>query len=195
MAWVVTATVTTAALTGYSAYASAEAANEQADNQAEAANRKYRLESGVASNQMEEQQVNAMSEMTEVSRAFLQAKSTAEAQRAESGVSGVSAQRAKAVMSTKESEAKGKVAREIDTNVVNIAQGMLASKIDTESIIADANSKKRNVMFDTIIGGIQGGLQGYSMGKSLSGGSASTKSIADTSQGSSWNKYNSQIRA
>lgn len=160
---------TSMAIAAYSAYSSAEAANEQADNQTEAANRKYRLESGVATNQMEEQQVNAMSEMTEVSRAFLQAKSTAEAQRAESGVSGVSAQRAKAVMSTKESEAKGKVAREIDTNVVNIAQGMLASKIDTESIIADANSKKRNVMFDTLMGGVQGGLQGYSLGKSLSG--------------------------
>lgn len=167
MAWFVTGTMV--AVSAYSAYSSASSANESAEMQQANAERKYRLESGTAVNQMEEQQSIAMQEMTEVSRAFLKAKSTAEAQQAESGVAGVSAQRAKSVMNTKEGEAKGKVAQEIDTNVINIAQGMLASKIETEGIIQEAESKKRNVMFDTVLGGIQGALSGYSMGKSAGG--------------------------
>lgn len=181
------------------AYTSSSAANATANAQSEAqienANRKYRLESGVSNQQMEEQQGLAMEKMTEISREFLKVKSTAEAQQAESGVAGVSAERIKAVTSTKESEAKGKVAKEINTNVVNIAQGMLASKIETEGIIADAKARMnpKNVMFDTIMGGIQGGIQGYSMSKSMLGGLES-KSIADTSQGYSWNQYNSTIR-
>lgn len=180
MAWVITATVTSAALTGYSAYSATNAANDAADAQQDNARRKYLLESGVASNQMEEQQSIAMEQMTEVSREFLKAKSAAEAQQAESGVAGVSAQRAKMVMTTKEGEAKGKVAKEVDTNVINIAQGMLASKIDTDAIIAEAQSKKKNVAFETILGGIQGGLQGYSLGKSLGGTSTtSTQSLAE----------------
>lgn len=157
---------TMVAVSAYAAYSSSKATNDAADAQQANADRKYKLEAGVTVNQMEEQQSIAMQEMTEVSRAFLKAKSTAEAQQAESGVAGVSAQRAKSVMNTKESEAKGKVAQAINTNVINIAQGMLASKIETEAIIQEAESKKRNVMFDTVLGGIQGGLQGYSMGKS-----------------------------
>ena len=170
---------TMVAIAGYSAYSSAEAANDAADATKENARRKYLLESGVASNQMEEQQSIAMEQMTDVSREFLKAKSTAEAQQAESGVAGVSAQRAKMVMTTKEGEAKGKVAKEVDTNVINIAQGMLASKIDTEAIIAEAQSKKKNVAFETVLGGLQGGLQGYSMSKSI-GGSSTTTDYGET---------------
>lgn len=156
-----------AAMSAYSANQAGRSANRQSRLAQENADRKYRLESGISEQQMEEQNQMALEQMTEVSREFLKAKSTLEAQRAESGVAGVTQQRIKANVATKESEAKGKVAKEINTNIVNIAQGMLAKKIDTDAIIREAESKKRNVALDTVLGGIQGGLQGYSMGKSV----------------------------
>ena len=175
-----------------SAYSSAEAANNQADAQSEAANRKYRLESGVAENQMDEQQSIALQQMTKVNREYMVAKSTAKAQQADMGVAGVSADRGKSVMRTKASEAKGEVASEVDTNVINIAQGMLASKIEAENTIADANAKRRNALFDTVIGGIQGGVQGYGMGKSIAsggGGGTLASQTPTTSSLSSPSKY------
>ena len=46
---------------------------------------------------------------------------------------------------------------------------MLANKIDTEAIMAQASAyNKHNVGFETLMGGIQGGLQGYSMASSFS---------------------------
>lgn len=183
------------ALSAVGAYSSASAANAQADAQAENARRKYRLESGVAENQMEEQQGIAMEQMTEVSREFLKIRGTSTVQEAETGTSGVSSQRMEMVNRGKESEAKSKIAKEVDTNIVNIAQGMLASKIEAEGIIADANASKRNVGFNTLMGAVQGGLQGYQLDKSGAFNDLFGKaSIAETSKGSSWNKYNGTIR-
>jgi len=178
---------TTAAVIGMGAMgalgasSAASSANAQADLTSEAAQRKYRLESGVATQQMDEQQSIALLKMTDISREFIQAKSTAKVQEAEMGTSGVTSERMERVMSTKASEARGAVAQEVDTNVVNIAQGMLASKIETESTIAQANASRKNVLFDSILGGIQGGLQGYSLGNSLGGTSTNPYSASTAS--------------
>ncbi len=165
MAWAVTGTM--AAMGAYSAYSGAQAANKAADTANENAKRRYMLESGVALNQMEEQNSLAMQQMTEVGRAYMKAKGEMISAQADSGVAGNVRQRIANVTNTKFSEARGKVASEIDTNVINIAQGMLASKVDTEAIMAEANAKRKNVFTDTLIGAFSGGVQGYSAGKAI----------------------------
>ena len=166
-AWAVIGT--TAAIGAYGANQSANAANDAADATALNASRRYELEAGVAQNQMDEQQQLATEKMTDVTRAFLKAKGTAKAVQAETGTSGNVSKRMRSVDRLKESEAKGKIAKEIDTNVVNIAQGMLASKIDTEATIADAMASKKNVFTSTLMGGLEGAQQGMSFASSASG--------------------------
>lgn len=118
------------------------------------ARRRYELKAGVAGQQVEEQQQQATALMTDVTRKFLAARGSAEVVRAESGVTGNVSKRLSGVQRTKESEAKGEIAKQIDTNVVNIAQGMLADKIDTEAIVAEAESRKRNVFTSAVEGAV-----------------------------------------
>jgi hypothetical protein len=164
-----------AALSAYQANEQAKAANKAADAQIANAKQRYALDSAIAENQMEEQNSIAMEKMTDVSRAFLKARGTAKVQQAESGVSGNVEQRIKSVSKLKESDAKGKIAKEVDTNNVNIAQGMLAKKIDTEAMIADADSKRQNVMLNTLVAGASGAASGYALGSSFT----QTKGIGD----------------
>ena len=168
MSGVITAVAASTAVGAYSANQSAKAQNRQARLAEENAERRYAIEAGVASQQMEEQQSIAFEKMTDVTRQFLQSQGQAVAIQAETGVSGKTAQRMEAVTRTKFSEAKGKVAQEVNTNVINIAQGMLASKVDTEALIAEARARRRNVGIDTMLGGVQGGVQGYMLGSSIS---------------------------
>lgn len=152
----------------------ADQANKRADAQAEAqernAERRYRLKSGVAKNQMEEQQGIATEKMTDITRAFLKARGQARAVQAESGVGGNIQKRIESVRKLKASEAKGKVAKEVDTNVINIAQGMLAEKIDTEALIADAQLQKKSsfeIATNLVGAGMSGFASGYNLGSSL----------------------------
>ena len=170
----------TAALGAYGANESANAANDAADATALNASRRYELEAGVAQNQMDEQQQLATEKMTDVTRAFLKAKGTAKAVQAETGTSGNVSKRMRSVDRLKESEAKGKIAKEIDTNVVNIAQGMLASKIDTEATIADAMASKKNVFTSTLTGAVSGASQGMSMASSAKGLTGASDAKVDT---------------
>ena len=156
-----------AAVGAYSSSQAASASNAAAGAAQDNAARRYEMEGNVAKNQMEEQQVIARDKMTDVTRAFLQAKGKSTAVQAESGVTGASADRINANQRSKFSEATGKVAQEVDTNVVNIAQGMLGKKVDTDAMIAEAESKKKNVYTATATGALQGGLQGYSLGSSI----------------------------
>jgi len=167
MAWMVVAVGGMAAVGAYSSSQAASANNAAASAAQDNAARRYEMEGNVAKNQMEEQQVIARDKMTDVTRAFLQAKGKSTAVQAESGVTGASADRINANQRSKFSEATGKVAQEVDTNVVNIAQGMLGKKVDTDAMIAEAESKKKNVFTATAMGALQGGLQGYSLGSSI----------------------------
>ena len=170
------------AMSAYSAYSGAKATN-QASAQAEAeAQRRYALQSSIAKNQMEEQQSIAMEKMTDISREFLKAKSQATAVQAETMVGGNTAQRISASTRSKASEAKSRVATEANTNIINIANDMLAKKIDTEAIVAQARIKRKNVGIDTIVGGVSGALQGYAMNSSLQGLSSSSNTLTPVQQ-------------
>ena len=162
---------TTTALGAYSSSQTAKAQNRASEQNAQLtrdeAQRRYVLESGIATQQMDEQSMLAMEKMTDISRAFLQAKGQAKAIQAESGVGGNVAKRAEAITRTKASEAKGQVAKEIDTNVINIANGMLANKIDTEAILAKAQANKTNVGLATLNGAMSGFSVGMSMGSGI----------------------------
>jgi len=167
MAWATTAVYVMAGAGALSAYSGASAANRAAGRAEDEAKRRYALEASSGLNQMEEQNSIAMQQMTDIGRAYLKAKGEMAAVQANSGVSGNVAQRLSGVTRTKFSEAKGKVANEATTNIVNIAQGLLANKIDAEAMIAEANSKRKNVFTSTLMGAVSGAQQGYSMGKSM----------------------------
>lgn len=159
--WVATAVIGASVVMGaVQSSQSAKAVNRQSAQAQRNADRRYALQSGVAENQMEEQQEQALEKMTDVTRKFLVAKGQATVHQAESGVSGVTQKRIEAVTRGKFSEAKSKVAKETDTNVINIAQDMLAKKIDTEALIAEAEARKKNVFSETLMGAIQGGISG-----------------------------------
>lgn len=164
---------TVAAISAYSSYSANRASNQAAGRAQENARRRYLLQSGVAKNQMEEQKMMALEKMTEVSRKFLEAKGRATVVQAETGVTGNVQKRLAGIQRTKESEVKGKVAKEIDTNVVNIAQDMLAKKIDTEAMIAEAEAKKKSsltMLTEAGIAGAQGAMAGAEFSKSAKAG-------------------------
>ena len=163
----------------YSTSQQAKANNKAQARTQEEAERRYRLQASIAGEQIKEQDMIAMEQMTEVSQEFLMAKSKALATQAESGVAGNTKSRTMQILSTKESEAKGKVAQSIDVNKINIARDMLANKIDTESIIRESKARELSssqILTNMLMSGVQGGAQGYMLGSSLSNsfGSAST---------------------
>ena len=164
-----------AAVSAYSAYSSAEQANNQAEQAANNANRKYALNASQSKNQMNQQKQLATSKMTEVSKAFLKARGTDTALQAETMVGGNLQKRLKFNTATQFTNAKDKVGSEIETNIMNIANGLLVDKINTEGAIADANARRQNVAMNTIIGGVQGAAQGYQLG------TATSKTKTDTS--------------
>lgn len=168
MAWFATGAM--AVVSAYGAMESAKAGNKAASASQANSARRYAIQAGVAEDQMDEQNQIAVEKMTDVTRQFLVAKGRATAIQAEAGVTGATSQRQQSVMRTKASEAKGQIAKEINTNIINIAQDMIATKIDSEAMISEAESRKKNVFTETAMGAIQGGMQGYSMGVSMGAG-------------------------
>lgn len=192
MSGMITAVVATAAVGAYSSSQATKASNRASEQNArltrEEAKRRYALESGIAQQQMSEQQNLAMEKMTDISRAFLLASSQDKVIQAETGVGGNVQQRMEAINRTKASEAKGQVAKELDTNVINIANGMLANKIDTEAIIAKAQAEKRSVFLSALSGGISGAATGMQIGGAFRSASTTMGSVDGLAQASS--KYN-----
>jgi len=162
----------TGALGAYSSYMGKVAGNEDA-NQAESnASRRYEIKAGIAENQMEEQNQIALEKMTDVARQFLKARGTAKAVQAESMVGGNVQRRLEMDNRMKESETKGRIAKEIDTNVINIAQGMLAEKIDTEAMISEALSRRKSGMkmfTEATSAGMSSSLSGLQLATGLKG--------------------------
>jgi len=158
------------ALSAYSAYMNAQQANKQSKQIEANAKRRNAIQNAVSKDQVAEQSTVAFEQMTEIGREFMKAKGSIVASQAESGVSGKSQRRLNIITSNKEGEAKSKVATEIDTNVVNIARGALARKIDTEAQINEARLMKKNSMqiaSDMIVSGASGGLVGYQLGSAI----------------------------
>ena len=156
-----------AGMAGLSAYSSSQTANMSAKAKEAEAKRRYALKSGTARNQLEEQQGLARDKMTEITRKFALASGSMQAASGESATGGNVRLRMSKDLALKESEAKGTVAKEVDTNAINIAQGMLANKIDTEAIIGQAKLSKQNVLINTVGGLIGGASSGISMASGI----------------------------
>jgi len=154
----------TAALSAGATYMSGEAANASAEAGQANAKRRFALKSKNAENQMEEQKSLAMEKMTEVTRQFLLTKGTMEVARAESGVGGNVAQRLKMQANTDASEAKGQVAKVTNSNIVNIAQDMIAEKVDTDAMMMELESRKKSSLQLLVDSGLAGASTFVSMG-------------------------------
>ena len=148
-----------------SLFASSSANAAASQSQAEAA-RRYALQAGIAKEQMYEQNQMAMEQMTEVSKKFLMAKGRSTVVQAESGVSGKVAQRLKFMQRAKASETKGKIVKEAQTNINNIANDMLAKKIDTDADIARAEAQKKSSLTMLAEAGMAG-MSGYASGSTM----------------------------
>jgi hypothetical protein len=162
-----------------SSYISAKAQNENIENSIANSERRYLMQSKVAEGQMEEQQGIARDKMTEASIAFIKARSTAKAVQAETGASGNTAQVKQFQLKTQEDKIKGQIKKEIDTNVINIAQGMIANKIDTEAMIDQALSQGfygSGALANLISGGLSGGISGLTIGNALGSSSSGQSS-------------------
>ncbi|MGB1226465.1 MAG: virion core protein, T7 gp14 family [Poseidonibacter sp.] len=147
MSWIVVGVTATSA--AYSSYQGNKAAEQAQEN----AERRYATKSSISKQQFDEQEQMQLEKMTDVTRKFMVAKGRAKAIQAEGLTGGITAQKAEANLSLKKSEVKGKVAKETETNIVNIAHGALANKIDTDAMIAEAESRKRNVFAEAAIAG------------------------------------------
>jgi len=165
MAFATTALVVAGASTAmglFSGYSSAKTANMSAKAQEKEAKRRYALQAGTTKNQLEEQRGIARDKMTEISKQFLAASGSMQAASGESLTGGNVRSRIKRDLGSKESEASIQKLSEVNTNVINIAQGMLAEKIDTEAIIGQARLSKKNVLMETAMGALQGVSSGSS---------------------------------
>jgi hypothetical protein len=194
MSGMITAVAVSAAVGAYSSSQATKASNRASEQNArltrEEAKRRYALESGIAQQQMSEQQNLAMEKMTDISRAFLLASSQDKVIQAETGVGGNVQQRMEAINRTKASEAKGQVAKELDTNVINIANGMLANKIDTEAILAKAQAEKRSVALAALNGAISGASTGMQIGGAFRSASTTMGSVSSDVLAQASSKYN-----
>lgn len=138
------------------------AANKQARQAQENASRRYAMQGATAQMQMDEQQSLAFEKMTEVTRQFLVSKGTMQAAQAETMVGGNVQKRLEAQRRTTESETKGQIAKQANANIVNIAQGMLAQKIDTDAITAELQARKKSTLTIAAEAGIYGLQSGAS---------------------------------
>lgn len=139
-----------------STVASGMAANESAENAQENANRRYAMKNANAGNQMDEQKSLAFEKMTEVTRGFMKTKGTMEAVQAETMVGGNVQKRLKGAARRESSEAKGQVAKVANANIKNIAQGMLAEKIDTDAMLMELESRKKSSLQIAVDAGVTG---------------------------------------
>jgi len=158
----------------------AEAQNEAAQRSQENTKRRYLLQKKQAEGMMEEQQGIRVEQMTAVSRSFLKAKGQSKTVQAETGVSGKVAQRMKFTERAKASEVKGKVSKEIETNIVNIANNMLTKKVDADAMIQEAQSRKQNVFTAAVMSGLGGAMTGAQFGSMMGAGGTTTQADAFT---------------
>lgn len=133
-----------AVMAGAGAYMDGKASNAQAENSQNNTRRRYALKSNNAKNQMEEQKSLAMEKMTETTRKFLLTKGTMATVQAESMVGGNVAKRIAHKNRREMNEEKGQIAKVTNSNIVNIAQNMLAEKVDTEAMLMEAESRKKS---------------------------------------------------
>lgn len=171
--WVAVAVGASTALGVYSSTSAAKAQNAAATRAEQNAQQRYNIENSQTVSMMEEQQNIATEKMTEVSLDFMKQLGTFEAASAETLTGGNVRQRQKFDLLAKEGKVKGQVAKEINTNIINLAQGMLTSKIDTQAMIAEAAASRQNVA----LAGVSGAIDGFSSGVGLASSGIKFKSM------------------
>lgn len=134
-----------AAMAASSVYSSIQA-NQQARRTQSNAMLQYGEEARIVKQRMLEQQDIAREEMTNVTLEFLDAEAKMESQITASGLAGKTAQRRLNILKGKASEAKSKISRDVDTNVINIANNMIVKKIDTDRTLANAEAQKTGAL-------------------------------------------------
>jgi len=160
-------TGTMVVLSAGSSHLSSQSTNAQAEASQANTRRRYELKSKIAENQMEEQKSLAMEKMTEVTRSFLKTKGTMEVVQAETMVAGNVAKRLKGAARTEASEAKGQIAKVTNRNIQNIAQDMIAEKVDSEALLMEAESRKKSSLTMLLDAGMAGASTYVGMGGPL----------------------------
>jgi len=147
-----------------------KAQNAAAKMEEDQAKRRYALQSGIAQNQLEEQDNAAIEQMTAISREFMKARGSMAAMMGESDTGGNTQRRLNLALRREESETKGALAKDINTNKINIATGLLADKIDTEAIMQNARAKRissATMAMNAITAGVSGAGSAASAGTSI----------------------------
>lgn len=163
-------------LAGYSSYMSGQAVNASAIQSQKNTRRRYKLKGDIAKSQMEEQRELAFEKMTEVTRSFMKTKGTLEAVQAETMVGGNVQKRLSHAANREASEEKGQIAKVADVNIINIAQSMIADKVDSEAMLMEAESKKKGSMELLLGAGLAAGTTFVDMGGVSSFNSFTSKS-------------------
>lgn len=163
-----------------SSVATGIAGNNAAEAGQKNANRRYAMKGKNAENQMDEQKSLAFEKMTEVTRGFLKTKGTMQAVEAETMVTGNVAKRLKGAARRESSEAKGQVAKVANANIKNIAQDMLAEKIDTEAVLSELESRKKSSLQIAIDAGVAGVGTYVGLGSDLTGAKPKNTGVKDT---------------
>lgn len=155
-----------AAMGAASAYMASSSANAQAKRMEQNALQQSAFQNELSRTQMSEQQALALEQQTELNRNFMRERGTMTAMYAEGETTGKSMQRIERRLQSSYSEVKAQYNRETRTNIINIAQGALANKIDTERLIAEARSKRVSPL-QTAMNMVQGAASGASTGGQL----------------------------
>lgn len=215
MSWVATGVMVGGSL--YSSYesnkqnsknlaASVDQMNLDAKRNAEQLYTNYKVTSNSLLQQSQEVSKIAGMELTQAKLDGLKNEATTTTALTERGFVGATAGRLSQADSMNTELLSDQIKQKAESNMVDIMNklteakysyeaGSLSNAITTSNAATQANISYQSNQISTL-GAVSkaasAGAQGYSLASSL--GSASTSSIANTSQGSSWNQYNSTIR-
>lgn len=160
------AVIAMASIAVASSYASTQAQNAQSKIMGDNARQQNAIAQAQAKSQIEEQQGFALEQQTQINRNFLKERGTMVAIQAEGETTGKSITRSQRKLASSYSEVKAQYNKETQTNIINIAQGALATKIDTDRMIMEAQAKRVSPMMrnlNMISAGAQGAYTGYQL--------------------------------
>ena len=160
--WIGAATAITGSVLG------AQATNRAASQSQQDILDRWEWQAMIGKEQIQEQQQDVLEKTTDITRKFLTTKGKMTAAQAGMGVTGKTAQRMALMTRAEASELKSKVMKEAETNVVNIANNVMAKKLDADANITKLQSQKKSTAA-IIFNAASAGMQGYSMGSNFAG--------------------------
>ena len=155
--WIGAATAITGSVLG------AQATNRAASQSQQDILDRWEWQAMIGKEQIQEQQQDVLSKTTDITRKFLTTKGKMVASQAGMGVTGKTAQRMALMTRAKASELKSKVMKEAETNVVNIANNVMAKKLDADANINKLQSQKKSTAA-ILMSAAMAGMSGYSTG-------------------------------